>query len=76
MIMIYILRTLWILGYFPVLLMQSITLVLSLATYPLVMGIYYVIRGEIETLKYSPGTIPEYIGKQYDKLKKLIEKRK
>jgi len=74
--MIYILRTLWILGYLPVCIINAITFALSIATYPLVEGIYYIIKGEIETLEYNPGTIPMYIGKQYDKLNKLIEKLK
>lgn len=74
--MIYIYRTLLALGYIPMLIVLSVIFGLTLITWPVVMGIYYIIKGEIETIKYNPATIPEYISKQCNKLADLIEKYK
>jgi hypothetical protein len=72
--MIYILRTLWVLFYIPVLLLECITFLLGVIIYPLVVGIAYIKTGKESD--YSSGVIAEKIGKVYGKLKDKIEKLK
>jgi hypothetical protein len=72
--MIYILRTLWVLFYIPVFLLECIAFLFGVIIYPLVVGIAYIITGKESD--YSSGMIAEKIEKGYSKLKERIEKLK
>jgi hypothetical protein len=72
--MIYILRTLWVLFYIPVFLLECIAFLFGVIIYPLVVGIAYIIT--VKESDYSSGMIAEKIEKGYSKLKERIEKQK
>lgn len=69
--MIYILRTLWILFYIPVFLLECITFVLGVFISPCLNGIKYIKMGEYGD--FNPAIVSEYIEKEYDKLREQIE---
>ena len=70
--MIYILRTLWVLFYIPIFLIECIAFLLGVIIYPFVVGIAYIKTGNESN--YSSGMIAEKIEKVYGKLKNKIEK--
>ena len=74
--MIYILRTLWAIGAIPVHLCNCLRFAIGLLTYPIVGGIYYIIHGSTDTMKWEVDTMAQFLSKKYSKLKDLIEKRK
>ena len=69
--MIYLLRTLWVLFYIPVFLLECIAFLFGVIIYPLVVGIAYIKTGKESN--YSSGMIAEKIEKVYCKLKDKIE---
>lgn len=72
--MIYILRTLWVLFYIPIFLIECIAFLLGAIIYPLVVGIAYIKTGKESN--YSSGVMAMFIEKKYSKLKEQIEKTK
>lgn len=74
--MIYVYRTLYSLGAIPVLLFTCLLFSIGLLTYPIVGGIYYIIHGTIDTMKWEVDTMANCVSKKYSKLKDLIEKQK
>lgn len=70
----YVYRSLWALGAIPVHLICCILFVIGLVTYPLVGGIYYIIHGTTDTMKWEVDTMALYIEKKYNKIKEKIEK--
>lgn len=72
--MIYILRTLWLIGYPFVYLIESLAFLVGIILYPFIEGYAYIKTGKGSN--YHIGVFPEYISKKYGKLKDLIEKQK
>ena len=72
--MIYVLRTLCVLFYIPIFLIECISFLFGVIIYPLVVGIAYIKTGD--SGDFYSGTIAEYIEKEYQKLKDKIEKLK
>lgn len=74
--MIYVYRTLWVIGAILVLLFACFLFGIGLLTYPMVSGIYYIIHGTNDDMKWKSDTMAYYVTKRYSKIKNLIEKRK
>ena len=72
--MIYILRTLWVLFYIPIFLLECIAFILGIFISPFVDSITYIKTGEYGN--YYAAMMAEYIEKEYGKLKDKIEKLK
>lgn len=73
--MIYIYRTLCFLIGIVVYFITCVAFGISFITYPFVSGVYYIIHGSTDGMKFDIDTIPEYIVKQYKKLRDYIEKQ-
>ena len=74
--MIYILRTLWAIGSIPVHLFNCLIFAIGLLIYPIVCGIYYIIHGTNDDMKWEVDTMAYFVSKKYSNLKDLIEKQK
>lgn len=74
--MIYVYRTLWVIGAIPVFLFECFLFGLGLLTYPMVSGIYYIIHGTDDDVKWKPDTMAYYVSKWYSKIKVIMQKKK
>ena len=72
--MIYVYRTMWVIGAIPVFLFEWFLFCIGLLTYPMVSGIYYIIHGTNDDMKWNADTMAYYVSKRYSKIKDLIEK--
>jgi hypothetical protein len=74
--MVYIYRALWALGVIPFYLITCVAFFIGLLTYPLVCGVYYIIHGTNDAMKWEIDTMANAINRKYHKLKDLIENQK
>jgi hypothetical protein len=72
--MIYVYRTVWVIGTIPVFLFEWFLFYIGLLTYPMVSGIYYIIHGTNDDMKWKSDTMADFVCKKYSKIKELIEK--
>ena len=72
--MIYVYRTLWVIGAIPVFLFELYLFGIGLLTYPMVSGIYYIIHGTNDDMKWKSDTMANFVCEKYSKIKELIEK--
>ena len=68
----YILRTLWIIGYIPVVVFTSFCFFIALFTYPLVGSFHFIKTGKFEDITSIPDSFPTYIDKKYRELLKYL----
>lgn len=73
--MIYFFRTLWVMAYVPVFIIESISLLVGFLLWPFIGAYYYIRHGTTANMKFSPDTLPSIIDEQYQKLRKYIEKQ-
>lgn len=69
--MIYLFRTLWVIGYPFVYILESISFLVGIILYPFIQGYAYIKNGKGSN--YHIGVFPEYISKKYEQLKERIE---
>lgn len=64
----YILRTLWIIGYIPVFIFESIVFLIMLFIYPLAWAFYFIKTGSFENCPFIPPSLSIYIENKYGEL--------
>ena len=74
--MIYILRTLLAIGAIPIYLTCCLLFAIGFFSYPIIGGIYYIIHGENDTMKWEIDTMANLVSRKYNKIKEQIEKLK
>ena len=73
--MIYVYRTVWVIGAIFVLLFACFLFGIGLLTYPMVSGIYYIIHGTNDDMKWKVDTMANFVCKRYAKIKVIIQKQ-
>lgn len=68
----YIFRTLWIIGYIPVILFTCVCFLIMIFIYPLIGAFYFIKTGTCENTTFTPDVIPTIIDNAYKKLLKYI----
>lgn len=68
----YVFRTLWLIGYIPVFVIEMCVFVITLLTYPLVAAFYFIKCGNTEDIPYMPENPPVWIDNKYTSLLKFI----
>ena len=74
MIMIYIYRTLWVLAYVPVFVIESLCLLVGVILWPIIGAYHYIRKGTTANMKYTPDRLPFYIDGKWQRLGQHIEK--
>lgn len=68
----YIFRTLWLIGYIPVFVIEMCLFVITLLTYPLVGAFYFIKDGNCEMIPYVPEDLVLWMDNKYISLLKFI----
>lgn len=68
----YIFRTLWLICYIPIFVIEMFVFVITLLTYPLVAAFYFIKCGSSEDIPYYPEDFAVLIDNEYRSLLKFI----
>lgn len=68
----YVFRTLWLIGYIPVFVIEMCVFVITLLTYPFVAAFYFIKCGNTEDIPYMPENPPVWIDNKYTSILKFI----
>lgn len=68
----YIFRTLWLIGYIPVFVIEMCLFVIIILTYPLVGAFYFIKCGNTEMIPYVPEDPVLWIDNKYRSLVKFL----
>lgn len=68
----YILRILWLIGYIPVFICESVCFSIMWFVYPLVGAFYFIKEGTCESVPFYCDSLATYIDKKYRKLSKYL----
>ena len=68
----YVFRTLWLIGYILVFAIEMCVFVITLLTYPLVGGFYFIKCGNCEMIPYVPEDLFLWIDNKYRSLVKFL----
>ena len=72
-IMKYVLRTLWLIGYIPVFIFAGIIFLIMIFVYPLVLIFHFIKTGSSDNCSFNPDVIPVFIlDKKYRELLKYL----
>lgn len=71
--MIYIYRSLWVVGYVPLFILELFAFILTLFTYPIVGVFYFIKTGNVENIPYEPILPMLWLDGKYKKLLNKIE---
>ena len=68
----YILRTLWLIGYIPIFIFDSIVFLIILFIYPFILSFYFIKTGNYEDCQFNPSSLPISIDAKYRELLKYL----
>lgn len=68
----YVFRTLWLIGYIPVFVIEMCVFVITLLTYPLAGAFYFIKYGNTEMIPYFPEDLAVWIDNKYTSFLKLL----
>ena len=68
----YVFRTLWLIGYILVFVIEMCVFVITLLTYPLASAFYFIKCGNAEAIPYYPEDLSVWIDDKYTSLLKFI----